>query len=74
LITFRDDSELVDRLGRLLAGLSVPALDKAVSLDGGKPVPSWNSGVDQTLTALVEALDGAAERWLDRDIALVGRT
>ena len=73
LITFRDDSELVDRLGRLLAGLSVPALEKAVALDGDKPVPSWNSGVDQTLRALVEALDGATERWLNRDIALAGR-
>lgn len=74
LVTFRDDSELVDRLGRILAGLPVPALEKAVALDANEPAPSWNSGVEQTLTALVQALDGAAERWLDRDLALGGRT
>lgn len=74
LITFRDDAELVDRLGRILAGLPVPVLEKAIALNVDTPAPSWISGVDQTFTALDQALDGAVERWLDRDLALAGRT
>ncbi|WP_424812857.1 glycosyltransferase [Roseococcus sp. YIM B11640] len=72
LVSFRDDRELIDKLGRLLVGLHVTPLAKAGALAGG-PAPNWASGAERTLAVFERAMDGAAERWLDRDIVLSGR-
>ncbi|WP_218510135.1 glycosyltransferase [Variovorax sp. dw_308] len=71
LIEFDDPLSLVERLGRLLAGLPVPTLSQATEL----PVSEAAHGWKQCAAGLVELVEKSlanpdTENWLERDLTL----
>ena len=71
LIEFDDALSLVERVGRVLNGLSVPALPQATELAAGASAHGWKQCA-AGLLGLVEAslAEPDVQRWLERDLTL----